>query len=129
MPYTARQDEELALGYMMIAIGAQSRGRDQRDAIWSNRYFTRGRRIAFEGMLQDPTVNLAALFLLMAFYMFGACRRNAAFMYIGVASKAAIVLGLHAPGEYRNATKQETDRRSVFFFLERFRYIYKLAAS
>ena len=34
-------------------------------------------------------------FLLLAFYMLGAVRRNAAFMYLGVAARAAFALGLH----------------------------------
>lgn len=42
----------------------------------------------------------------MAFYMLGACRRNAAFMYIGVASKAASALGLHVTDQYRHFSAQ-----------------------
>ena len=53
-------------------------------------------------MLEDPCLDMVRSFLLMAFYMLGACRRNAAFMYIGVASKAAAALGLHVTEQYRH---------------------------
>lgn len=46
-------------------------------------------------MIQDPSIEMVQLFLLMSFYMLGACQRNAAFMYIGVAARGAYVLGLH----------------------------------
>lgn len=51
---------------------------------------------------------MVRLFLLMAFYMLGACQRNAAAMYLGVATKAAVVLGLHYP---RNARSEDCDAR------------------
>lgn len=46
-------------------------------------------------MLENPSLEMVSLFLLMSFYMLGACRRNAAFMYLGVAARAAVALGLH----------------------------------
>lgn len=62
-------------------------------------------------MLNDPSIDMVRLFLLMAFYMLGACRRNAAFMYLGVASKAATALGLHMTGLHKNMPKGEYDIR------------------
>lgn len=64
-------------------------------------------------MLEDPTVNLVKAFVLMAFYMFGACRRNSAFMYLGVAAKSADILGLHAAAQHKLIPKAERDSRSV----------------
>lgn len=69
------------------------------------------RKIVFEGMLEDPTVHLVRIFLLMAFYMLGACRRNSAFMYIGVASKSADILGLHAAANVRHLPLAERETR------------------
>jgi hypothetical protein len=43
---------------------------------------------------------MARIFLLMAFYMLGECRRNSAFMYLGVAVKAALALGLHSRASF-----------------------------
>ncbi|KAB8239694.1 uncharacterized protein BDW43DRAFT_258899 [Aspergillus alliaceus] len=115
MPNSGRLDnsvkEDLTALYMMVAIGAQCKGSTQDDLLCAARYFSQARKMAFEGFLEDPTVYLARDFLLMAFYMFGACRRNSAFMYIGVAAKASIVLGLHVSGQYRQMPAEERARR------------------
>lgn len=86
---------------LIIAIGGQCRGVEPLDRQYAAKYFTQGQKLAFEGMLQDPSLDLVRVFLLMGFYMLGACRRNTAFMYIGVASKAACTLGLHVADQYR----------------------------
>ncbi|KAE8320305.1 hypothetical protein BDV41DRAFT_559749 [Aspergillus transmontanensis] len=115
MPNAGRLDssvkEDLTAVYMMIAIGAQCQGRTQEDLICAARYFCQARKMVFGGFLEDPTVYMARDFLLMAFYMFGACRRNAAFMYIGVAARASIVLGLHVSGQYRQMPAEDRARR------------------
>lgn len=103
----------LASLYLMIAIGAQVTGSSKDDVVRASKYFSQGRRIAFEKWLEDPTVNLVRTFVLMAFYMFGACRRNSAFMYLGVAAKSADILGLHAASQNRHMSKTERDSRSV----------------
>lgn len=102
---------DLASLYLLIAIGAQSNTADEREKEIASRYFTRSRHLAFEAMLQDPTISMIRTFLLAAFYMLGACRRTTAFMYIGVASKAAGILGLHETGEYKHLAKEEVVRR------------------
>lgn len=103
----------LASLYLMIAIGAQVRGSSPDDSVRASKYFTQGRKIAFEKWLEDPTVNLVRTFVLMAFYMCGACRRNSAFMYLGVAAKSADILGLHAAAQNRHMSKGERDSRLV----------------
>jgi hypothetical protein len=86
-----------ALADAMMAIGAQS-SRSSPVTVQAERFFfARAQRRAFAGMLENPSTDLVRLFLLMSFYMLGACRRNAAFMYLGVASRAAVALGLHNP--------------------------------
>ncbi|KAL4946767.1 hypothetical protein BDV06DRAFT_181504 [Aspergillus oleicola] len=84
-----------ALRDIMIAVGAQS----SISAVTSIRveryFFKRAQQHAFAGMLENPSLDLIRLFILMSFYMLGACRRNAAFMYLGVAARAAAALGLH----------------------------------
>ncbi|RFU27094.1 hypothetical protein B7463_g9244, partial [Scytalidium lignicola] len=106
----ASSDDTAALS-LMIAIGGQCRGIDSIDRQYAIKYFSQGQRAAFEGMLQDPSLNMVRMFILMAFYMFGACRRNAATMYIGVASKAACTLGLHVADQYRIFDKDEQNVR------------------
>ncbi|KAI8943672.1 hypothetical protein NX059_001656 [Plenodomus lindquistii] len=64
-----------------------------------------------EGMLEEPSLDLVRVFLLMAFYMFGACRRNSAFMYLGVASKAADILGLHVSAQYKRMSLDARNAR------------------
>ncbi|UQC90619.1 uncharacterized protein CLUP02_16149 [Colletotrichum lupini] len=97
--------------YMMVAIGAQCRGQIG-DAPKAFRYFSEARKLSFEGMLSDPTLNTARGFVLMAFYMFGACRRNSAFMYLGVATKAASVMGLHMAEQFQSLSESERSLRS-----------------
>lgn len=62
-------------------------------------------------MLRDPSINMIRTFLLMAFYMLGACHRNAAYMYLGVASKAAAALGLHIGKGAQGLSKDELRTR------------------
>lgn len=94
-----------------MAIGAQARTADPSDTQLAAAYFNRARQAAFEGMLAHPSLSMVRLFLLLAFYMLGACQRNAAFMYLGVASKAAVVLGLHQPGYYKSLDTEESASR------------------
>lgn len=63
-------------------------------------YFRRAQKQAFASMLEDPQVDMVRAFLLMAFYMLGQCRRNTAFMYLGIAARAAVALGLHSRDSY-----------------------------
>ncbi|GLI78953.1 hypothetical protein PoHVEF18_007275 [Penicillium ochrochloron] len=94
-PKTSREEIHAAIRDLMIAIGAQSCP-DEPENVQIERFFVeRGQRRAFANMLEDPSLDLVRVFLLLSFYMFGACRRNAAFMYLGVASRAAVALGLH----------------------------------
>lgn len=105
--------EDNAAINLVIAIGAQCRGLNQSDLQIAAKYFAMAQKAAFEGMLQDPSINMVRIFLLMAFYMLGACQRNAAFMYIGVASKAASALGLHVAPRHRCFDEEDQDRRCV----------------
>ncbi|KAL5338271.1 hypothetical protein BJX70DRAFT_367136 [Aspergillus crustosus] len=85
----------VALRDIMIAIGAQSSKTDLVVIRVERFFFKRAQQCAFAGMLENPSLDLIRLFVLMSFYMLGACRRNAAFMYLGVAARAAAALGLH----------------------------------
>lgn len=80
---------------LMVAIGAQACPNDSNTLRIERFYFARGQSRTFANMLEDPSLDLVRVFLLMSFYMLGACRRNTAFMYLGVASRAAVALGIH----------------------------------
>jgi len=84
---------------LIIAIGAQCESLSSSKRA-GQAYFRKARAQAFEGFLEDPDLEMVRTFLLMAFYMLGECRRNAAFMYLGVAAKAALALGLHSRESY-----------------------------
>ena len=75
-----------------IAIGAQCKSHDAVAQV----YFRQAQRQGFTTMLEDPDMDMVRLFLLMSFYLLGACRRNTAFMYLGIAARAAVSLGLHS---------------------------------
>jgi hypothetical protein len=84
---------------LVIAIGAQCESLSSARTI-GQAYFRKARTQAFVGFLEDPDLDMVRTFLLMAFFMLGECRRNAAFMYLGVAAKAALALGLHSRESY-----------------------------
>ncbi|KAF2031998.1 hypothetical protein EK21DRAFT_19689, partial [Setomelanomma holmii] len=100
--YPDFNDFETASLYLMVAIGAQCCGPTKDAVSWAAGLFYHARQMAMKRMLEEPSLELVRVFLLMAFYMFGACRRNSAFMYLGVASKAADILGLHMSAQYRH---------------------------
>ncbi|KAF4986736.1 hypothetical protein FGRMN_10701 [Fusarium graminum] len=84
---------------LVIAIGAQCESLSSARTT-GQAYFRKARTQAFVGFLEDPDLDMVRTFLLMAFFMLGECRRNAAFMYLGVAAKAALALGLHSRESY-----------------------------
>ncbi|KAJ4989221.1 hypothetical protein SVAN01_05300 [Stagonosporopsis vannaccii] len=102
---------EMASLYIMVAIGAQCYGPTKDAAVWAAELFSFARGLAFAQMLENPSLDLVRVFLLMAFYMFGACRRNSAFMYLGCASKAADILGLHVSAQHKHAAPSARDAR------------------
>ncbi|KAK6379064.1 hypothetical protein LTS17_006768 [Exophiala oligosperma] len=108
-------DESMAALYIAIAIGAQCRASCKLDLQYAKKYFYLGQKAAFQSMVEDPDIAITRCFVLMAFYMLGACRRNAAFMYIGIAAKSAYALGLHVPEHYSNTTSAEQHLRSRFW--------------
>lgn len=108
--YAAGTNLETATPCLILAIGAQCRGIPS-DPKYSAMFFTRGQELAFQGMLRDPSLEMIQNFLLMAFFMLGACHRNAAFMYLGVAAKAASALGLHRSEQYRAMSPEECRSR------------------
>ncbi|QIW96071.1 hypothetical protein AMS68_001589 [Peltaster fructicola] len=86
---------QLAVLHAVIAIGAQCRGGLQ-DKQCERTHIAKARRVAFNALQDDQLdVNLVRVFITMAYYMFGACRRNTAFMYIGIAARASDTLGLY----------------------------------
>lgn len=76
-------------------------------------YFARAKQAAFQDFLLEPSLDMIVSFILMAFYMFCACRRNTASLYLGIASRAATILGLHTPELDRTLPRDVRDLRFV----------------
>ena len=81
------------LMYLILAIGAQTSIED-RDALAAS-LFTQGRDLAAQRFLDDASIFTVQAYCLVSFYLLNAARRNAAFMYLGIAVRAAYALGLH----------------------------------
>lgn len=109
-PKTDREKTRAAICDLMIAIGAQSCHNEPETVQIERFFFTRGQQRTFANFLEDPSMNLVRVFLLMSFYMFGACRRNAAFMYLGVAARSAVALGLHTDSNGSLSRSEQQER-------------------
>jgi len=100
-PEPGSRREDLAAFDTALAIGAQARAGNptpgSHDAEWATGLFDRARAVAFEKMLANPSPALVRLFVLLAFYTVGTYRQIPAAIYLGIASKAAVILGLHQP--------------------------------
>ncbi|KAH1550739.1 hypothetical protein KXX57_009302 [Aspergillus fumigatus] len=114
---TGHAQHTTALLDIMIAIGAQSQKHDPTKVQIEHFFFARGQRRAFVSMLENPSLEMVSLFLLMSFYMLGACRRNAAFMYLGVAARAAVALGLHIDVSGSLSVSEQQRRACVWMSL------------
>ncbi|KAM0416822.1 hypothetical protein ACHAPD_005759 [Fusarium lateritium] len=110
-PYPITPQRQVTLD-LVFAIGAQCESLQSSKTI-GQAYFRKARSQAFVGFLEDPDLEMVRIFLLMAFYMLGECRRNAAFMYLGVAAKAALALGLHSRESYGEKPDEKDQVKST----------------
>lgn len=111
-PFSSPQSMQRVDNLLAMAIGAQSRNM-RSDSSYASTYFERGRRLAFEDMLEYPSLSMVRSFLLMSFYMLGACQRNAACLYLGIAAKSASIVGLHDDVQNGTLSESEKQARSV----------------
>jgi Fungal specific transcription factor domain len=79
--------------YLVFAIGAQTTPEDK-DAM-AETFFDYGRYLTAMSFMEDPSISTVQAYAMISMYMLGASRRNAAFMYLGIAVRAAYALGLH----------------------------------
>ncbi|KAK5072539.1 hypothetical protein LTR51_005177 [Lithohypha guttulata] len=79
--------------YLVLAIGARNCLANNDDL--AEQYFNRGRELAMSSFMDDPSVLTVQSYVLIAMYLLTVCRRNAAFMLLGIAVRAAYALGLH----------------------------------
>lgn len=98
---------------LILAIGAQCSKSTAISQQIERSFSCRAQRYAFSGMLEDPNIDMVRAFTLMAFYMLGACKRNSAYMYLGVASRAAAAIGLHCRDSYVGGDDPKYQSRCV----------------
>ncbi|RMZ83974.1 hypothetical protein DV737_g1287, partial [Chaetothyriales sp. CBS 132003] len=108
-----RQQQQSGVGefgastyYLVLAIGMQVRGlkggelRSNGHSVASGAsqaemYLDRGRELVTSSFMDDPSLLTVQSYILIVFYMLTVCRRNGAFMLLGIAVRAAYALGLH----------------------------------
>ncbi|RMJ27324.1 Transcription factor, partial [Aspergillus sp. HF37] len=86
------EDTVSSIFYLVLAIGAQVSSTNQSLA---EQYFVTGRQLAFSAFTETPSLHTIQSYVLISMYMLGACRRNGAFMNLGVAVRAAYAVGIH----------------------------------
>ncbi|KAF5026480.1 hypothetical protein F66182_1467 [Fusarium sp. NRRL 66182] len=86
-------DPASSVYYLVFAIGAQTGPEDKDDLAES--FFNYGRYLTVETLLEEPGIVTIQVLVLIAMYLLGASRRNAAFMYLGMGVRAAYAVGLH----------------------------------
>lgn len=78
---------------LILAIGAQACPDDYDET--AERYFNYGRYVTMATLMDDPSIATTQCHVLIAMYLLAQSRRNAAFMYLGIAVRGAYALGLH----------------------------------
>jgi hypothetical protein len=89
---TGDEDTVSSIFYLVLAIGAQVSDANQTLA---EKYFVSGRQLAFSAFTETPSLYTIQSYVLISMYMLGACRRNGAFMNLGIALRAAYAVGIH----------------------------------
>ncbi|KAL2824484.1 fungal-specific transcription factor domain-containing protein [Aspergillus cavernicola] len=89
---TGDEDTVSSIFYLVLAIGAQVSHTNQTLA---EQYFVSGRQLAFSAFTETPSLDTIQSYVLISMYMLGACRRNGAFMNLGIALRAAYAVGIH----------------------------------
>ena len=109
LPEKEEDGVEASIYYLVLAIGTQvklgAEGREVNDQGVSpgldgspsqaEMFLQRGRELVAASFMDDPSVMTIQSYALITFFMLTACRRNGAFMLLGIAVRAAYALGLH----------------------------------
>ncbi|KID95349.1 Transcription factor, fungi, partial [Metarhizium majus ARSEF 297] len=95
--------------YLILALGAQSSPKDLGEVAES--CFNYGRYLSARYLMDDPSTLAVEAYILIAMYLLAASRRNAAFMHLGFAVRAAYALGLHLKAVSMRFTADEFRHR------------------
>ncbi|KAK4034138.1 hypothetical protein C8A01DRAFT_49411 [Parachaetomium inaequale] len=83
-------DVPSAVNYLVLAIGCQ-----KSDEHTAQLYFDYARNVAFASLSGNVGVASVQVFILITFYSLGACQINGAFLFFGIAARAAYSIGIH----------------------------------
>ncbi|KAI5867390.1 hypothetical protein GGS23DRAFT_548178 [Durotheca rogersii] len=86
----ALHDEASAVDYLVLAIGSQSVHEES-----AAQYFGYAKSLALSRLGGDLSIETVQAFALITFYMLRACQINGAFIFFGIAARAAYSIGLH----------------------------------
>ncbi|KAJ3543487.1 hypothetical protein NM208_g3560 [Fusarium decemcellulare] len=86
------QQASEAVFFLIFAIGAQTCPEDEDKK--AEQYFNYGRFLTASIVMEDISISAVQSNILITMYLLGASRRNAAFMYLGSAVRAAYALGI-----------------------------------
>jgi hypothetical protein len=89
-PQDRTVDVASAVNYLVLAIGCQ-----KSDETTAQLYFDYARQLAFASLSSNLGVASVQVFILVSFYSLGACQINAAFLFFGIAARAAYSIGIH----------------------------------
>ncbi|KAK0725050.1 hypothetical protein B0H67DRAFT_550692 [Lasiosphaeris hirsuta] len=79
-----------AVNYLVLAIGCQ-----KTDDNTSQLYFDYAHHVASASLSGNLGVGNVQVFILITLYMLGACQLNGAFLFFGIAARAAHSIGIH----------------------------------
>lgn len=83
-------DVPSAVNYLVLAIGCQ-----KSDEHTAQAYFDYARNLAFTSLGGNVGVAGVQAFILISFYSLSACQINGAFLFFGIAARAAYSIGIH----------------------------------
>ncbi|KAK0716642.1 hypothetical protein B0T21DRAFT_65017 [Apiosordaria backusii] len=82
-----------AVNYLVLAIGCQKS--EKANDGTAQQYFDYARDVAFASLGGNLGVASVQVFILITLYSLGACQINAAFLFFGLAARAALSIGVH----------------------------------
>ncbi|KAK4201667.1 hypothetical protein QBC40DRAFT_222827 [Triangularia verruculosa] len=82
-----------AVNYLVLAIGCQKS--EKANDGTAQQYFDYARNVAFASLGGNLGVASVQVFILITLYSLGACQINAAFLFFGLAARAALSIGVH----------------------------------
>ncbi|KAL2151455.1 hypothetical protein VTH82DRAFT_6553 [Thermothelomyces myriococcoides] len=89
-PRVATVDVPSAVNYLVLAIGCQ-----KSDEHTASVYFEYARNVAFVSLSGNVGMASVQAFILITLYSLGACQINGAFLFFGIAARAAYSIGIH----------------------------------